>query len=204
MSVVRLLVAVVVTVTGLVLAPTPAYACSCARPSTAEQVAMADVVVRGVVVDPPRATGLDGALPGALDPARFTLRVTEVYRGPDTSTVEVWTAASSVSCGLEGLRSGQEYVVFAAAEGAEDALWANLCGGTAPASPRLVEAVEAVEAVEKAATDPPRTEPSRADLTPVAQPTADASPLMPVSLLGGAGVVLAALGGLFVRLARRG
>ena len=52
---------------------------------------------------------------------------------------------SGASCGLEGIEPGRRYVVFASHQSMEghdaDHLWANLCGGTGPATPKLLAAV---------------------------------------------------------------
>lgn len=52
---------------------------------------------------------------------------------------------TQASCGLENIRIGEEYVVFAYTSDQyrdPDQLWANLCGGTRPATPAFVSEVE--------------------------------------------------------------
>lgn len=144
MRTIRLLAALGVALASLVLVPGTAFACSCVRLSTAEQVDNADVVVRGTIDSregPPPAK-----IRSSADPVTYLLTVVETYKGQESGTVAVRSALSGASCGLENVRLGEEYVVFANSSGengASGGLWANLCGGTAPATPALVSAVEA-------------------------------------------------------------
>ena len=138
----RILRALLVSVLGalslVVLTPAPSYACSCASADPQQFVGWADVVVTGTV----RGTAQ------ADQTAAYLLDVDRVYQGSSGPVLEVLSPASGASCGLEGVVEGGRYVVFAAAETVDgrpsDALWSNLCGGTAPASQQYVDAVEAV------------------------------------------------------------
>jgi hypothetical protein len=126
----RLLAALGLALSYLVLSPTQAFACSCALSTTDEFVDLADVVVRGTIDDST-----------VSDPVTYTVSVAETYKGEAAGTLEVLSAASGASCGLEHVRLGESYVVFAEDDGGR--LWASLCGGTAPATPALVAEVEA-------------------------------------------------------------
>jgi hypothetical protein len=118
---------------SFLLVPAPSFACSCAQMATDGQVKTADVVVRGTV---------DGRTEAGSDTLVYAVGVDDVFKGSAPREVEVRSAASGAACGLENVALGREYVVFAYSEGGE--LWANLCGGTAPASPALVDAVQRV------------------------------------------------------------
>ena len=125
----------------LVLPSSPAWACSCASPTTAQSVARADVVLRGTLADTDGPSRMS-RLRSSEDPVQYTFTVAEVYKGNAAATTYVSSAASGASCGLEGLEPGREYVVFALVRG--DGLQAGLCGGTAPAARGLVADVEQV------------------------------------------------------------
>lgn len=130
----------------------PSFACSCVADDAAGHVEGATVVVSGTVTDvvPPPST----KVMSSLDPATYVVDVDQVFKGQADQTVEVLSPNSGASCGLENVEPGRRYVVFAShqsMEGADtDHLWANLCGGTGPATPELLAAVEDV-------TGPPTT-----------------------------------------------
>jgi hypothetical protein len=139
MRILRALLAAVLGALALVvLTASPSYACSCAAADTRQHVERADVVVTGTV----RGTAQ------SEQTAAYLLDVDRVYRGSSGPVLEVMSPVNGASCGLEGLVEDGRYVVFAAAETVagepSDVLWANLCGGTAPASAQYVDALEAV------------------------------------------------------------
>ena len=165
----RGLAAVLLTVAGLVLiAPAPAWACSCAQGDADEFARWADVVVVGTVTDrepPPPEEVMSTA-----DPATYTVAVTRVLKGEAAPTTQVLSAISGASCGLEGIEIGAEYVVFAAHDGGE--LWANGCGGTRLAAPGFVADVEQETGPGRVLEPVAATEPAAANLSgddPVAQ-----------------------------------
>ena len=192
-----LLVAPLVFAALLVLPTAPAWACSCAAATPAQLVDRSDVVLRGTLEDVAEPAGL--AEPSSGAPARsYRFTVAEVYRGTVAPTTWVGSAADGASCGLEGLEPGREYVVFAQERGEE--LWANLCGGTAPADTRLVGEVEAVagpgQAPAQALPEAPSGQPPGA-----VAPASDRAWLVP--LLGGLALALG-LGVALVVVVQRG
>lgn len=157
MMIPRLFAATALALVALVLVPAPSYACSCAQSTPREHVERADVVVRGTVDS--REGPAPAKIRSSRDEVTYVVTVAEVYRGDPPRPLEVHSVESGASCGLENIRLGDEYVVFAnqgTDPGNEGELWASLCGGTAPATPRLVTAVEAVTG--------PGTGPSASDL----------------------------------------
>ncbi|NYE38934.1 hypothetical protein F4692_004089 [Nocardioides cavernae] len=116
----------------------PGFACSCASQRPADLVALADHVFTGTVVDIGEPAG--GGVVSSTDPVAYTIAVEAVHQGEVGSVAVVESAASGASCGLEGMVVDRHYVVFANADA--DRLTASSCGGTAPASPRLVRTVE--------------------------------------------------------------
>lgn len=147
MSFVRLLLAGLVAATGMVLtSPAPAQACSCVMAGPKQYVEWAGVVFTGTLTErtPPPTEGTWSS----ADPATHSFDVTEVYEGDVGARVDVLSAVSGASCGLEGMQEGTAYVVFAGYRDimgeSTDVLWASLCGGTSPASASLVDRVERV------------------------------------------------------------
>ena len=119
------------------VAPAPvAHACSCAMRGTEQQVAQADVVVRGTI------TGRRD--PGGASSARlvtYEVAVAEVFKGKSTATTSMRSPAFGASCGIE-VQEGPEYLLFARRVGSD--LRTGLCDGTRPVSDQLVTDVEAV------------------------------------------------------------
>jgi hypothetical protein len=167
----RVLAVIGLALSLLALTPSASFACSCPGLTTAEQVEAADVVVRGTVDSRrPPATGVRRS----ADPVTWSVTVAEVFKGTTDAAMQVRSASSGDSCGLEGIRLGEEYVVFAIEDSrptGDGLLWANLCGGTAPTTPGLVRQVDAAAAgpvtapVDVPATAPPDV-PGTRDVTP--------------------------------------
>ncbi|NNM46086.1 hypothetical protein [Knoellia koreensis] len=143
-----------------------AWACSCAALTPAQAVAKADVVFRGTL------TGVEDVPSGPVltskDPVNYTFTVGTAYQGSVERVAVVQSPRSGASCGLEGMEPGREYVVFGESKGA--GTLAELCGGTATATPAFVADVEAAAgpghepvalpaAPDPATKDQPRVEP---------------------------------------------
>ena len=173
----------------------PSFACSCVSGDAAEHAGRATVVVSGTVTDvvpPPKA-----AMMSSMDPATYVVAVDQVFKGDTGQTLEVLSPVSGASCGLEGIEPGRRYVVFASHQSMEgrdaDHLWANLCGGTGPATPKLLAAVEE-------ATGPPTAYQSTLAVT-FDEPTDDqpgeddwlADWALPVGLVAGGALALLTL-----------
>jgi hypothetical protein len=181
----------------LVLPSSPAWACSCASPTTAQSVGRADVILRGTLADVDESAGLNDPSSGARA-VSYRFAVSEVFRGAASATTWVGSAADGASCGLEGLQAGREYVVFAQERG--ERLWAGLCDGTAMATSGLMADVEAVTGtghrpVQAVSDDGRPPLPGQRDVA------GDRAWLVP--LVGGA-VLALVLAGLLVGVVRRG
>ncbi|GAW51766.1 MULTISPECIES: hypothetical protein [unclassified Nocardioides] len=141
MTTLRILLAGLLGACGLVVfTAMPSHACSCVVASTDDYVEWADAIFTGTVVEvtpPPQRPVMSSG-----DPVTHTFDVETVHEGDVASTAEVTSAMSGASCGLEGLRIGTSYLVYA--ESGHRGLSANLCGGTGPASPARVDGVERV------------------------------------------------------------
>ena len=192
----RLLAALFLAGSGVVLAQLPAHACSCVNASTQAQAKRADEVFSGTVTDARSQKSGRRATSWTYDVA-----VERIYKGDvATSTVRVTSPGSEPSCGLGQLPADKPYVFFAQADGSE--LSADGCGGTAPASGRFVRRVEQVLGDGHTPTTP-EPAPEQAVFTRVAD--AEPSDLSRIAAPGVA-LVLAGLLGLFVvrRLGARG
>ena len=148
MRILRMLVVLLLPSCLVVLAAPapPAAACSCADGRTADFADWADTVFVGRlndVVMPPEASVMSSG-----DPVTYAFDVTAVYEGEARERTHVRSAGSGASCGLEGLVSGESYLVFAVHQSLEgeptEELWANLCGGTGLATGDRVGDVETV------------------------------------------------------------
>ena len=193
----------------VVLAASPSFACSCARAGTAEHVDNAVAVFTGTVADkepPPKRPVMS-----SMDPVTYTFEVARSFKGDVASPTEVLSAMSGASCGLEGIRTGDRYVVFAD-QGRGGDLWASLCGGTAPWSAELeaevVAAAGAGTPPDAVPAEPPSGVSSGAGGEAVAAPAPDTPAAeggflaVPIAVAAGLGLVLLA-GGLWLRLLLR-
>lgn len=137
----RLLVALILAGSGLALGPTPVQAVQpvpCPQQTTQQHVMAADAIFTGVVKSSERGPVAD-AQPGST----FTheVAVDLVYKGDvTTSTVQVRTDQSRVTCSLGKLATGTSYMFFVQPDGE---IWtAAGASGTAPASDELLAKVE--------------------------------------------------------------
>lgn len=206
MRALRLLLAGVLGALSLVvLGAPPSFACSCANVSTPEYVDGADAVFTGTVVDkqpPPKRPVMS-----STDPVTYTLDVERTFKGDLSDPLPVLSAVSGASCGLEGVRVGGRYVVFAA-QGRGGALWASLCGGTAPWSADLEADVVAAAGpgaapvAEPAEPAEPAASPDDMAAGTETRPAEGGFLAVPVALAAGLGLVLLA-GALWLRLLLR-
>lgn len=124
----------------------PAAACSCAGGDASEFAEWADTVFVGTLSEV--STPLMAPVVSSTDTVTYEFHVSRVYEGEARERTYVRSVRFGASCGLEGLVLQHSYVVFAAHRTIDgvssDALWAHLCGGTAPADNALVADVEAV------------------------------------------------------------
>jgi hypothetical protein len=117
------LASIVLAVLGFVflLPPDCAYACSCAMPpgsqkERAEQaLSDSDAVFSGEVVEIDKSPPPDKEVrfnPDYGKPVIVTLRVSDVWKGPEQETLEVNTRIFGAGCGYP-FKEGQEYLVYA-------------------------------------------------------------------------------------------
>jgi hypothetical protein len=134
------LASVVLAVLGFVflLPPDCAYACSCAvvgsqKERVEQAISDSEAVFSGEVVEVDKSPPPDKEVrfnPDYGDIAIVTLRVSDVWKGPEQETLEVGTPVFGASCGYP-FKEGQEYFVYAS-EG--QGLEVVLCSETKPLS----------------------------------------------------------------------
>jgi hypothetical protein len=113
----------------VVLLPDCASACSCGGGAPFRVLAKgadASAVFSGEVmnVEEGSSTRMFGM---SVPSRRVTLQVSEVWKGPQTETLEVSTPRDGATCGYS-FKEGQEYLVYA--NGKEEALKVDLCSQT--------------------------------------------------------------------------
>jgi MYXO-CTERM domain-containing protein len=175
----RALVILLVAAGMVLVSPSVALACSCARASVADHLDHADTVVVGTmawVAD----DGIDRT---------FSVAVDQVFKGKAGLREKVHTSGEA-SCGLGDLATDKQYVFFL--EGTHPGrLTANLCGGTAPYS------ADVVNEVQKRTGGPFEPMPTYVtDTEPSSGPD-------PIRIVGIGAFVLAALAGAVLVLRRR-
>jgi len=118
---------------GLLALHSMAFACTCAQPfSVQEGLKHADAVFLGLV----ERFELEGSRRMA------TFRVRRVWKGPETSRIQVATGGGDGDCGYHFI-AGVEYLVFAHRD-ASDALRTSICTRTKQASGEAVDDLKAL------------------------------------------------------------
>ena len=113
------LASVVLAMLGLVfLFPDCASACSCFGPSIEQALSSSEAVFSGQVTAIEKEAGT----------ATATLRVTEVWKGPERGTLEVSTSSQESACGFP-FEAGREYLLYAYGK---RGLKTDICTGTKP------------------------------------------------------------------------
>lgn len=184
-----LLLVLLVPLVPVLVAPSPAFACSCVMFTPHQYVNNADLVVAGTLTEveyaPPNSEGIISS----GDPTKYSVGVVAGYKGTSPEELSFTSARDGASCGVEGLLVGREYVFFL--DEVDGAYSANLCNGTA----RVPEA--RVAKITGRSSPLPASDPVVIDS---AEPAQNAYPLLLPALGAGA---LVALGIGFV-LWRRG
>jgi hypothetical protein len=179
----RLLLALALASSGLLLTQLPAQACTCAPDaSVRSQARDADVVFSGVLVEQQSTRRRD----------TYSLDVERIYQGRvGDSPVDVVSSART-TCGLGRLKVDRAYLVFAT--GSSSRLESAKCTGTARATPAYVEEVERVLGTGTAIPKPPG--PGQEQPPPEYTRVEDAGPpeFTRLAAPGGAMVLLGLLG----------
>jgi hypothetical protein len=179
----RLLVALLLALSGVVLGQLPAHACSCVAQTTQAQLKRATDVFAGMVTSQAKASNV----------ITYEVTVERVYKGEVTSPVAVRTAGDPAACGLGSLVADKRYVFMGAVQG--EMVEINSCGGTALATTKLNNTVSAALGAGTAPTPTPEPTPPTASITRVDQATP--TKFSRLAAPGGA-LVLVGLFGLFL------
>ena len=141
----RLLLALALACSGVVLVQLPAQACTCEIPDVGPASRQADVVFTGVLLGEERGNRR----------STLALEVDRVFKG-DVGTSPIEVASPTDSCGLR-LSPDQTYVVFAV--DGTSGLTSERCNGTTRADRQTLTAVERAlgpgEAYEEPTPEPP-------------------------------------------------
>jgi Tissue inhibitor of metalloproteinase len=179
------LAVLVVGLTLTVVTEAPAHAaCTCQRPSVAQQVENADAVFSGTVT---MASGPTTS--GKRQVMSYDIKVDRVYKGDvNSTTVTVKSNADPTRCGVTGMTAGTRYLFFVRAN-EEGKLLADRCGGTGPAKSAKTQKVIAI--LGRGSNPTPPT-PDDATFTRVAD--SDAPALSRLAAPGAAMVLVGLLG----------
>lgn len=103
-----------------------AHACSCAEtPGIEDQLNRKTAIFTGKVKSVKQPD--KGTIWSSADPVKVQFEVKTVWKGEVSSQTTVYTALSSESCGYEGFKVNEEFIVFAYGE--PDRLETGLCEG---------------------------------------------------------------------------
>jgi hypothetical protein len=126
---------------ALCLGVESARACSCVQPNVPAMLAQSDAAFIGTLVSRRPASPRGPGPISSADPDIFTFHVDEAIKGELGREVEVWSAMTGASCGLE-VRLGQEIGLFLSRDG--DRWRSGLCWQVSPTA--LREAVRPLPA----------------------------------------------------------
>lgn len=182
----RLLLALALACSGLLLTQLPAQACTCAPDaSVRSQARDADVVFSGVLIDQAASRKRD----------TYTLDVDRIYQGRVEGTPVAVVSSARSTCGLGRLKAERAYIVFADSTSAR--LESQKCTGTGRATRAYVADIERVlgpgTAIPKpppSGQDPPKPEYTRVEDAAPPEFTRLAAPGGAVVLLGLLGLIL--------------
>ena len=119
-----LLLLVTVFISSVVIAPSPAFACTCIQitdqtPPTKERIAEYDAVFLGTVLE--RQADQNGPV--------YTFQVTTSWKGVDKSQFTIQTGSGSGDCGVQ-FDKGKTYLVYAQGPATNNYLWTDICTPT--------------------------------------------------------------------------
>lgn len=189
----RLAAALLFACLGLVAtvaAPATAADCTCRQGTLERQVARADAIFIGTVLNVETA-GNDHT---------YDIEATRAYKGTPERETQVFSAGGSKNCGLGELQTDTEYIFLATGDAAP--YEADSCGGTATWSQGKVEKLEKVPELSAGYTAIEPPPPPKAVLTKVedSPPAGFARTAAP----GAAAAIIGLLGLVVVRRLARG
>lgn len=181
----RMLVALLLALSGVLLTQMPAHACTCVESDTAGHIKNATTVLLGTVTSS-RKQGKT---------LTYVIQVERVYKGVAATSVTLRTPATKGACALDDLVADRRYVFFGTQQG--DVVEVNSCGGTAAASARLLTSVTRVLGAGTSPESSSDSGPVTATFTRVDGTAPTTFPRLAAP--GGALVIIGLLGLLFLR-----
>ena len=181
----RLLVALLLALSGVVLTQMPAHACTCVKNDTPAHIKNATTVLLGKVTS------------SARDAKTLTygVQVERVYKGTAATSVTLQSPSTKQACALDNLVADRRYVVFGTQQG--DVVEVNSCGGTAPMTDKLITSVTGALGDGTSPESSPDAQPTEATFTPVDDSNPTKFPRLAAP--GAALVIVGLLGLLFLR-----
>jgi hypothetical protein len=181
----RLLVALLLALSGVVLTQMPAHACTCVKNDTPAQIKNATTVLLGKVTSSAR----DGKT------LTYDVQVERVYKGAAATGVTLESPSTKKACALDDLVADRRYVIFGTQQG--DVVEVNSCGGTAPMTDKLLTAVTGALGAGTSPEPSPGSQPTKATFTRVDDTNPTKFPRLAAP--GAALVIIGLLGLLFLR-----
>ena len=181
----RLLVALLLALSGVVLTQMPAHACTCVKNDTPAHIENATTVLLGTVTSSAR----DGKT------LTYDVQVERVYKGAAAASVTLESPSTKKACALDTLVADRRYVVFGTQQG--DVVEVNSCGGTAPTTDRLLTSVTGELGAGTSPESSPDSQPTKATFTRVDE--SDPTKFPRLAAPGAALVIIGLLGLLFLR-----
>jgi len=127
----RMLAALLLALTGVVLTQMPAHACTCVRSDTETHIKNASTIFVGTVTAVHKKKG--------AKTLTYDVDVEKIFKGTVTDPVTLQSPTSVEKCALDDLLADRSYLIFGTAQGA--VVEVNACGGTEPLSPTLLQQV---------------------------------------------------------------
>ena len=182
----RLLVALLLALSGVVLTEMPAHAaCTCVKNDTPAHIKNATTVLLGEVTSSAR----DGKT------LTYDVQVERVYKGVAATSVTLESPSTKQACALDNLVADRRYVVFGTQQG--DVVEVNSCGGTAPMTDKLLTSVTRALGDGTSPESSPDAQPTKATFTRVDDSNPTKFPRLAAP--GAALVIIGLLGLLFLR-----
>jgi hypothetical protein len=187
----RMLAALLLALTGVVLTQMPAHACTCVRSNTETHIKNASAIFIGKVTAVHKKKG--------AKTLTYDIDVDKIFKGTVADPVTIQSPTSAEKCALDDLLADHRYLVFGTTQGA--VIEVNSCGGTEPLSSPLLQQVVKVLGEGKVPGATQATPPTHANFERVdaGEPTHFARLAAP----GGALVIVGLLGLLLLRRVTR-
>ncbi|HEY3016857.1 MAG TPA: hypothetical protein VGJ41_17210 [Nocardioides sp.] len=127
----RMLAALLLALTGVVLTQMPAHACTCVRSNTETHIKNASAIFVGTVTAVHKKKG--------AKTLTYDVDVEKIFKGTVSDPVTLQSPTNVDKCALDDLLADHRYLIFGTAQGG--LVEVNSCGGSEPLSPTLLQQV---------------------------------------------------------------